>query len=691
MMDKTRSVIEGLVREGSFKWVLGGKDSDGQDHQEMARTVSGRRKWFLELSPIANSVVQQCSKLLNIPTEELRHNFDSEASESIKHPLKFGRNFLEYCCFQVLALVTQEKGHLSDKNFRRLTYDMMLSWEFPQATSQPLLQVNSDDSVGKEAFCRIAPAVPAIADVITCHDLFDVLTVSVGGRLTFSIYEKYLGGLDREIKAVKSQSESSLIFTPRAAKKERVIEVDGTVTTQPVLQHVGVSTWLGRLTLTDHALYFEPLRVVSYDKAKKYDLSEDLKQVVKPELTGPWGTRLFDKAVLYGSMSLPEPVIMEFPELTGHLRRDYWLFIIREILYVHRFIRKFQIGGLGRDEILSKTVLGILRIRAIEDVHRSLPSNCENLLMFNLSDQLPGGDFILEELANSLVTRESDRTSNNSTGSKMHSVSALSTLSQLGTLFAGESTVGHGTGLPIGEIIVGKMTSLERAVAESRSSYKKVEHAQATVDGAKVEGIDTNLAVMKELLFPFTELGNLILSIFSWDDPLKSLSFCIIVAYIICRGWILRAFSVLLLFIAIFLLLTRIFSQDSPVTEVKVVAPPPKNTMEQLLAVQNAISQFEEFIQDGNVILLKSRAVLFAVLPQATDQVIMALIGVALFLVFVPTKLIILLFFLETFTRNSPPRKASTERWMRRLREWWFSIPAAPVVIEKASEEKKRK
>ncbi|KAF3788844.1 hypothetical protein EJ110_NYTH20179 [Nymphaea thermarum] len=685
MMDRTRSVIEGLVREGSFKWVLGGKDSDSQVHEEMGRTGSGRRKWFLELSPIANSVVQQCSKLLNIPMDELRHNFDSEASDSVKHPLKFGRNFLEYCCFRVLALVTQENGHLSDKNFRRLTYDMMRAWEFPQATSQPLLQVDSDNSVGKEAFCRIAPAIPAIADVVTCHDLFDVLTSSVGGRLTLSTYEKYLGGLEREIKAVKSQSESSLIFTPRAARKERIIEVDGTVTTQPVLQHVG------RLILTDYALYFEPLRVVSYDKAKKYDLSEDLKQVVKPELTGPWGTRLFDKAVLYSSMSLPEPVIMEFPELTGHLRRDYWLSIIREILYVHRFIRKFQIEGVGCDEILSKAVLGILRIRAIEDVHRSLPSNCENLLMFNLSDQLPGGDLILEELANSLVTQESDRTSNKSTGSKMHSVSALSTLSQLGSLFAGESTADHETGLPIGEIVVGEMTSLERAIAESRSSYKKVEHAQATVDGAKVEGIDTNLAVMKELLFPVTELGSRLLSILSWDDPLKSALFCIIVAYIICRGWILRAFSILLLFIAIFLLLTRIFSQSRRVTEVKVVAPPPKNTMEQLLAVQNAIVQFEEFIQDGNVILLKSRAVLLAILPQATDRVIIALVGVALFLVFVPVKLIVLLLFLEIFTRNSPPRKASTERWMRRLREWWFSIPAAPVVLEKATEEKKRK
>lgn len=56
--------------------------------------------------------------------------------------------------------------------------------------------------------------------------------------------------------------------------------------------------------MTDHALYFEEHRVVSYDKAKLYDLAEDLQQVVKPELTGPWGTRLFDKAVFYKSLTL---------------------------------------------------------------------------------------------------------------------------------------------------------------------------------------------------------------------------------------------------------------------------------------------------------------------------------------------------------------------------------------------------
>lgn len=60
-------------------------------------------------------------------------------------------------------------------------------------------------------------------------------------------------------------------------------------------------------------------------------------------------------------------------------------------------------------------------------------------------------------------------------------------------------------------------------------------------------------------------------------------------------------------------------------------------------------------------------------------------------LVLVPSKYMLLMVFLETFTRYSPLRKASTERWMRRLREWWFSIPAAPVVLEREKEDKKRK
>lgn len=65
-----------------------------------------------------------------------------------------------------------------------------------------------------------------------------------------------------------------------------------------------ISFYLGRLTLTNSALYFESLGVGLYEKAVRYDLATDMKQVIKPELTGPLGARLFDKAIMYKSTSM---------------------------------------------------------------------------------------------------------------------------------------------------------------------------------------------------------------------------------------------------------------------------------------------------------------------------------------------------------------------------------------------------
>ncbi|KAL5544787.1 hypothetical protein UlMin_008571 [Ulmus minor] len=685
---KTRNLLENLVREGSFKWLLGKRSSFDEEFEEMGRSPSAHKNWISELSPLANIVVRRCSKILGVPTTELQESFNQEASNSIKHPSRFARNFLEYCCFKALALSTQVTGHLAERNFRRLTYDMMVAWEAPAAASQPVVTVDEDISVGIEAFSRIAPAVPIIANIIISENLFEVLTSSTGGRLQFSIYDKYLSGLERAIRKMRTQSESPVLCTHRSSKGEKILEVDGTVTTQPVLEHVGISTWPGRLTLTDHALYFEALRVVSFDKAKRYDLSDDLKQVVKPELTGPWGTRLFDKAVLYKSISLSEPVVIEFPELKGHTRRDYWLAVIGEILYAHRFIKKFQIKGVQQNEALSKAVLGILRLQAIQELSSATPLRCEGLLVFNLCDQLPGGDLILETLASMSTSRELDRTNSSSAGEGMYSISSMDMVSNL---FGSSSNSPRESGLVVGEMTVGEMTSLERAIKESREDYEKVVVAQATVDGVKVDGIDTNLAVMKELLFPMQELGNCLLSLAYWEDPLKSLVFCCVFTYIICRQWMGYTCAAILVFMAIFMVLTRFCSQGKPVDEVKVLAPPPMNTMEQLLAVQNAISQAEGFIQDGNIVLLKFRALLLSIFPQASEKFAIALLIMALILALIPSKYVILLIFLELFTRYSPPRKASTERWMRRLREWWFSIPAAPVLLEREKEDKKRK
>jgi len=60
----------------------------------------------------------------------------------------------------------------------------------------------------------------------------------------------------------------------------------------------------GRLVLTTHALYFQSIRVGYGDKIVKYDLSTDSNQVIKRDLTGPLGVRLFDKAVMYKSNTL---------------------------------------------------------------------------------------------------------------------------------------------------------------------------------------------------------------------------------------------------------------------------------------------------------------------------------------------------------------------------------------------------
>ncbi|KAJ7970372.1 Plant protein of unknown function (DUF639) [Quillaja saponaria] len=688
---KARNMLEGLVRDGSFKWLLGKQSSLDEEFEEMERSPSASTNWIPELSPVSNVVVRRCSKILGIPSSELQESFNTEASHSIKHPSRYARNFLEYCCFRALALSTQLTGHLSDKKFRRLTYDMMLAWEAPASASQPLLSVDEDASVGLEAFSRVAPAVPIIANVIISENLFEVLTASTGGRLQFSIYDKYLSGLERAIRKLKTQSESSLLSSLRVSRGEKILEMDGTVTTQPVLEHVGISTWPGRLILSDHALYFEALRVVSYDKAKRYDLSDDLKQVVKPELTGPWGTRLFDKAVFYNSISLSEPVVIEFPELKGHTRRDYWLAIIREILYVHIFIHKYHIRGVERDEALWKAVLGILRVQAIQEINSAAPIQCEDLLMFNLCDQLPGGDLILETLANMSTFRELDRKNGSKVGSGMYSISALDMVSNLGFAFGSNSDSPKEARLAVGEISVGEVTSLEQAIKESKNNYKKVASAQATVKGVKVDGIDTNLAVMKELLNPLNELWKYLQFLANWDEPMKSLVFCLVFSYIICRGWLHYAVALMLMFTSAFMILTRCFNQGRPIVEVKVIAPPPMNTMEQLLAVQNAISQTEQLIQDSNIVLLKLRGLLLSIFPQGTEKFAFALLSLALILAFIPSKYIVLLVFLEIFTRYSAPRKASTERWTRRLKEWWFSIPAAPVVLEREKDEKKRK
>lgn len=65
---------------------------------------------------------------------------------------------------------------------------------------------------------------------------------------------------------MKSNSESSLLAAVRSSKGEKILEVDGTVTTQPVLEHVGISTWPGKCAKKIHlsAIFLEHMFLPSY-------------------------------------------------------------------------------------------------------------------------------------------------------------------------------------------------------------------------------------------------------------------------------------------------------------------------------------------------------------------------------------------------------------------------------------------
>lgn len=84
----------------------------------------------------------------------------------------------------------------------------------------------------------------------------------------------------------------------------------------------------------------------------------------------------------------------------------------------------------------------------------------------------------------------------------------------------------------------------------------------------------------------------------------------------LCSGWIGFILPSILVLVAIAMLWRKQFNKGKEPKAVRVKAPPSKNAVEQLLVLQDAISQFESLIQAVNVGLLKIRAITLAILPQ---------------------------------------------------------------------------
>ncbi|CAI9097078.1 OLC1v1033383C1 [Oldenlandia corymbosa var. corymbosa] len=394
-------------------------------------------------------------------------------------------------------------------------------------------------------------------------------------------------------------------------------------------------------------------------------------------------------------MHSTEPVYFEFPEFKSSSRRDYWLDICLEILRAHRFIRKYNLRENQVNEALARAILGIFRYRAIREALHVFPSNYRTLLCFNLAESLPGGDMILETLSNRLAMMKYSSGRRDAFGSpnvKKQSVQPffLLTLCTLGIMSCNEEDFNREGTFRLGEYCAGEISPLEAAVKESKQNTGRAVAAQATVDQVKVEGIDTNLAVLKELLYPLIESFDRLQHLVSWEDPWKSGLFLLLISYTIFRGWTRYILPCTFLSVASFMIWRRQTGKMGPLEAFKIVAPPTKNAVEQLLTLQDAVTQVEGLIQSVNIVLLKMRALLYGVIPQATEKVALMLVLVALALAFVPLNYILLFAFVECFTRNMPLRKESSARFMRRTREWWLRIPAAPVELIKSDDKKRR-
>lgn len=182
-----------------------------------------------------------------------------------------------------------------------------------------------------------------------------------------------------------------------------------------------------------------------------------------------------------------EGIVLEFPEMTSSTRRDHWLALAKEVMLMHQFLSKYKVKcPIQSWEMYARTILGIIRLHAAREMLRISPPAPTKFLIFALFDELPKGDYVLEELAESLKKVNSG-----------HPCSASSVLRSLNMFVQ-----------PLVSSIEVTQTdkecksdqdnihSLESAINQAREEAKDVEIAKATAEELKEEGISESVTVL---------------------------------------------------------------------------------------------------------------------------------------------------------------------------------------------------
>ncbi|KAH9784590.1 ArgH [Citrus sinensis] len=662
---------------------------------------------------MCNSSILGCKIIVQVKASEdsLVEGFEAEWKPEIG---QYSKKFVEYCSIKALTNMCQSiEEKISDGSFSRLTFDMMLAWEMPSAADEeshtecmgkenedrkavkvtsdhdeiplfytdimPLL-VNNEPSVGEDAFVWMGSLVPLVSDVINGRFTYEILTAPTGNRLHSPAYDIFLKEMDKCIKHLQKQA------TPKGvelADDEFILHVEGTASTQRVVRHIGKTSWPGRLTLTNYALYFEASGVITYEDALKIDLSKDAELSVKPTATGPWGAPLFDKAIVVESPEQSEGIVLEFPEITSSTRRDHWLALTKEIMLMHKFLSKFKVEcPIQAWEMNARTILCIIRLHAAREMLRILPPDPTKFLIFALYDELPKGDYVLEELAESLKKVNCG-----------HPSSASSILRCMNLSIAASGEVKEGKELEEHKHISDEScSSLETAINQSKEQAKAIEIAKSTTEGLKDEGISDSILVLLELLKPLKSVLPWIREVVSWEKPATTLTVIATTLLIVYKEWVGQAIAACLLTIVVKMLQARKKRLTDKCNEIVVCTASDQSTVESIVSAQYSLITIHEMLQAANIMILKIWSILISKARKHADTVMVALTGLAIVLAVVPFKYIVMGGVLYGFIMNSKPMKylgnnSNDQSGNRRLKEWWESIPIIPVrVVDKLPE-----
>ncbi|PWA88634.1 hypothetical protein CTI12_AA118690 [Artemisia annua] len=522
--------------------------------------------------------------------------------------------------------------------------------------------------------------IPLVADFVNGRFTFETLTLSTGNRLHFPAYDKFLKEIDKCIKYLQQYATPKNVVM---ADDEFILHVEGTASSQRVIRHIGGQSWPGRLTLTNYALYFEGSGIISYDDAIKLDLSKDIKQSVKPAATGPLGAPLFDKAIVFESSELEEEVQIEFPEMTSSTRRDHWLALIKEIMLLHKFLRKFEIKSpLQSWEMHARTILGIIRLHAAREMLRISPPDPKSFLIITLYDELPTGSSVLQELAKSLKSVDSG-----------HPCSATSILlnlnvSQVSTRHA-EIKVGIGDA-EIADNKPDNISSLETAVEEVREEAKEINLAKAKEEEIKDEGIGNSAIVLMELVKPLKSVLPWCQDVIQWEKPASTLTVIGFILLVVYKEWVGKALAVFLMWVVSKMIWARRHEVGKK-TKFVVCTASDQSTRESIVSAQHGLNTVYTIMQTANISILKIWSILLSNAPKHTDMVIMGMTGCAVVLAVIPVKFLIMASVLVIFATTSKLgkliKRKQKDMGSHKLKGWWDSIPVIPVEIVDKPEE----